>query len=357
MKSAILCALLLAACSRPESPPAATAAIPLPPSLIPPRGALLGAYMDFGDQEDDVTPNKIARFESLVGKAPAVIASSSYWGEQNFPSANMETIARHGAIPLIFWSPWDKPYEQERGPDRFSLDAILAGTWDAYIDAWAAGAAKFGKPLFVSFCNEMNGSWFPWSGFFYGQGKPVPGMPGKFAGPEKFKAAWRHVVDRVRARGASNIRWVLQFNNYSYPRDTWNEAEQYYPGPDYVDWLGLSVYGKQFHDDPWADAADLLDYPYEEICALDPQKPIMITEFGVGEFPKSGDKSRWIREMFSGIQNRCPRIRAAIYWHERWQNADGTFSNLRVNSSAPAKAAFREAVADPFWIGNPQRDE
>lgn len=351
MRAVLLAALLFTACSRPVSPPQA-AANPLPPSLVPAKGVLLGAYMDFGEKEDGVTIEKIERFEQLAGKAPAIIASSSYWGEQTFPAANLRLISRHGAIPLVFWSPWDKPYEQDRGPDRFGLTEILAGKWDGYIDAWADGAKQFGQPMFVSLCNEMNGSWFPWSGYFYGQGEPVPGQPGKFKGPETFKAAWRYIIDRVRARGTSNIRWVMHFNNYSYPTDAWNEMGQYYPGPDYVDWLGLSVYGKQFGGDPWVEAGDLLDYPYAEVCELDPAKPIMITEFGVGEFPKSGDKARWLREMFAGIKERCPRVRAAIYWHERWQNADGTYSNLRMNSSVPAQEAFRAAAAAPFWLAN-----
>lgn len=351
----LLLVIFMAACSRPIASPPRPAEPPLPPSLIPVHGALFGAYMDFGDTEDNVTMEKIDRFEHLVGKAPAIIASSSYWGEQTFPTNNVALIAAHGAVPLIFWSPWDKPYDQEHGTDRFSLTEILAGKNDVYIDAWADEAKHFGHLLFVSLCNEMNGNWFPWSGYFYGQGTPVPGKPGKFQGPETFKAAWRYIVDRVRARGVKNIRWVIQFNNYSYPTDGWNEMAQYYPGPEYVDWLGLSVYGKQFGgDNPWADADDLLDYPYQEVCKLDATKPVMITEFGIGEYPRDGDKARWLREIFAGMKIRCPRVRAAIYWHERWQNADGSYSNLRVNSSVPALATFRQAVTDPHWLGNPK---
>ena len=44
-----------------------------------------------------------------------------------------------------------------------------------------------------------------------------------FAGPELFKKAYRHVVDRVRAAGADNIIWVFHVNNYSYPVDDWND--------------------------------------------------------------------------------------------------------------------------------------
>jgi hypothetical protein len=302
-----------------------------------------GAYIDFGETEDLVTLEGIEAFEKLAGRSPAIIASSSYWGKQCFPAKNVALISRHGATPMVFWSPWDKPYEENKGPDRFSLTAILAGKWDKYIDAWADAAKAFGKPLFVSFGNEMNGDWFPWSGWFYG------GARG--GGNEVFKRAWRYVVDRVRARGATNILWVFQVNNYPASHYDWNTMKAYYPGPDYVDWLGLSVYGKQFRNTGnWADFLGLLDWPYKEITALDPNKPVMLAEFGVGSFfVKAHKKAQWLSDAFSLIP-KYPRIKAAVYWHERWQNEDGTYSNLRINSSPAALAAFQKGLEDPHWI-------
>ena len=310
------------------------------------KGIRFGAYMDFGETEDAVTLEGIEKFEKLAGKRPALIASSSYWGEQSFPSANLQLIDRHGAAPLIFWSPWDKPYEQNKGPDRFGLTEILAGKWDAYIDRWAEGARDFGKPLFVSFCNEMNGCWFPWSGCFYG---------GRDGGPEIFKKTWCHVVDRVRAKGADNIIWVFHVNAFPAENDVWNMMASYYPGPGYVDWLGISVYGQQFRNDrAWAFFQDLIAWPLKELSAVDPKKPIMIAEFGVGEFPKSGNKAEWFADALA-ILPKQPRVQAAVIWHERWQNQDGSFSNLRINSSPAALKAFRQGIAAPEWIAAPPR--
>ncbi|HCX31214.1 MAG TPA: hypothetical protein DHU55_15825, partial [Blastocatellia bacterium] len=101
---------------------------------IPEHGAYTGAFIDFGEEEEDVTLEMIEGFETMVGKHQAIIASSSYWGEQNFPTANLNVIWRHGSLPLVFWSPWDKPYEQSRGPDKFNLNDIIAGKWDVYVD-------------------------------------------------------------------------------------------------------------------------------------------------------------------------------------------------------------------------------
>jgi hypothetical protein len=321
--------------------------------VLPEHGAYTGAFVDFGDAEDDVTLESIEEFESMVGKHQAIIASSSYWGEQTFPTANMNVIWRHGSLPLLFWSPWDQPYEQNRGPDRFGLIQILAGKWDAYIDRWAEAAREFGKPMIVVFGNEMNGDWFPWSGTYYGGKNPIPGRPNEWEGPENYKKAYRYVVDRVRAHGASNIKWMLHANNYSYPVDVWNLVAAYYPGAEYVDWLGLSVYGQQFKDEPWVEIPLLVDWPIEELKRLDPTKPVMIAEWAAGEFPKSGGhKANWIKEGFEIFRTRYPQVKAAVYWNERWQNRDGSYSNLRLNSSIESLKAYREGVANPYWLGD-----
>jgi hypothetical protein len=127
----------------------------------------------------------------------------------------------------------------------------------------------------------------------------------------------------------------------------------YYPGRDYVDWLGLSIYGKQFRDEgDWAHFRDLIDWPCKEISGVDPSKPVMIAEFGCGEFPSAGDKAQWMRDALKLIP-RQSAVKAAVVWHERWQNEDGTFSNLRINSSPATLAAFREGLANPLWLGPP----
>ena len=360
-----------AACNRRQ----VAADLPRPPATqpgqilaVPEHGIYTGAFIEFGDREDDVTLERIEGFETLVGKQQAIIASSSYWGEQSFPSANARMIARHGSVPLIFWSPWDRPYIEGRGPDQYSLTRILAGEHDAYIDAWGDAAKQHGGPLLVSFCNEMNGSWFPWSGVLYGGGNVVPGDgPRRFEGPELFKKVWRHVVDRVRARGAANVAWVFHVMDYCDPLDHWNMAAEYYPGSAYVDWMGFSLYGIQFpSDEEWAPFFDLFDWPYTELTRIDADKPIMLCEWGVGEFPKKGDKGQWIRDGFRIMadEKKYPRLKAAVYWNERWQNSDtdagqqakenaGKFSDLRVNSSPGAVEAYRQGVASQFFVADP----
>lgn len=335
-----------------------TSAVPSHPEKqvilpFPRSGAYTGAYIEFGKTEDYLSLDAIEDFETLIGKRLTIVAFSSFWGEETFPGKNVHIVTRHGALPLIFWSPWDKPYVEERGPDRFSLDAIVTGRWDAYITTWLDSAGATGHPILVSWGLEMNGDWFPWSGIYY-QDKTYVGVEAEsrptYAGPELFKKAFRHVVDLARSRHVHNVLWGFHCNNFSYPPAEWNTFAAYYPGSDYVDWLGLSVYGKQFPTDAWLSFHESMDRAYREICALDPQKPVIVAEWGVGEFPREGDKASWIRDALEAFRLEYPRVKGAVYWHERWKNSDETYSNLRVNSSPAALAAYRHGVRHPHWL-------
>jgi hypothetical protein len=53
------------------------------------------------------------------------------------------------------------------------------------------------------------------------------------------------------------------------------------------------------------------------------------------------------------MEHQLPRLKAAVFWHERWQNGDLSYSNLRVNSSLNALNAYREGVSHPFWLSEP----
>lgn len=350
----LLCCLALCAGCQSEEPAKVEARGPQE-LVMPGKGAYTGAYVDFGEGEDDVTYDAITSFEQMTGKHLAIVAFGNFWGEQAFPEKTVRIVSGYGAIPMIYWSPWDRPYAEDRGPDRFSLPDILAGKWDAYIDQWADAARSYGKPILVSWGLEMNGTWFPWSGVYYGGGRVIGHKEGQplHAGPELVKQAFRYVVDRVRARKADNILWGFHANHYTLPHVPWNMMANYYPGAEYVDWLGLSVYGKMLQSEEWNSFDKVMDAAYQEICRLDPQKPVILAEWGVGEFPPAS-KAEFIAKGFADLPTRYPRVKGAVYWHERWENTDGSYSNLRVNSSPEALDAYRGGVASPYWFDRPQ---
>ncbi len=322
---------------------------------VPNNGAYTGAYVDFGDGEDNVTLDALEKFQKMVGKHQAIIAFGNFWGEQQFATKDAQIVTRYGAIPLIFWSPWDKPYLEDKLPGKFNLYNILNGMYDDYIDQWAQEARDFAKPLLVAWGIEMNGTWFPWSGYYYSGGQKNLNSDSRgFIGPNVYKKCYRYVVDRVRAQGAKNIQWVFHVNNISYPNSQWNHIAAYYPGSDYVDWIGVSAYGKMSKSMDWVSFLDAFHLAYQQIRNLKTSKPIMVAEWGVGEFPKAGNKAEWIKNAFLDFQQRFPEVKAAVFWHERWQNQDESYSNLRVNSSPESLTAYREGVQDSYWLDRPR---
>src|SRR5260370_8226018 len=98
------------------------------------------------------------------------------------------------------------------------------------------------------------------------------------------------------------------------------------------------IYVHQFKDEPTPGIPCWAAWPYQELSGLDPNKPIMIAEWATGEFPyPAGEpgirKPEWIKQALELFRTRYPRVKAAVYWHEPWQNVDQTYSNFLVISS------------------------
>ncbi len=121
--------------------------------------------------------------------------------------------------------------------------------------------------------------------------------------------------------------------------------------------MGLSVYGKMEADDE--DEWDL--FRRHDRRTLRGVVPARCNQAHDGDGMGRGGVSGTGRarrhgspSAFDHLSTRFPRLRAAVYWHERWQNANTMFySNLRVNSSPAALEAYRKGVAAPFWLSEP----
>ena len=322
---------------------------------IPETGTYTGVCIDFGGEDGHVSRAAIEKFEKKAGKHPAVIAYEDSWGEQHFSEKTARAITEYGAVPLIFWSPWDKPYTTGRIPDKFNLYNILGGMWDDYIDQWAEAAKNFGNPLLISWGFEMNGDRFPWSVYYYGGGQnDFTQKASGYFGPELFKQAYRYVVNRVRAKGVHNIQWVFQIASDAYPSGRWNRYVVYYPGSKYVDWLGLSFDGNSpgvTHGDAFYR---MFKKPYDELRKMDPSKPVMIARWGTGIYPAAKNKSVWLQKAFADLKEHFPRIKMAVYQHERIKSKNAPNDNSRNGSSSEALKVYRQEMENPYWIGVPR---
>jgi hypothetical protein len=308
LRSALV-SLAAAACSL-WALPAGAAAAPI----------ALGAYVP--DYWKD--PALIDRYARQVGAPPALLLTFKDWDVPPFSESELNEISRRGAVPLVTWEPWDT--SRAGPPGRgYSLQSIVAGKHDRYIGEAAGAAAQWGRPILLRFAHEMNGGWAPW------------GAGVKRNTPADYRDAWRRIVSIFRQRGADNVEWVWSVNVDNEGRFPF---EQFYPGDAWVDWTAIDGYnwGGEFG---WVSFTELFATTYEELSRL-AGKPILITETGSGE--DDGDKAAWIRSALARELPRFPNIRGLV-----WFNAPDPKGDVRVDSSAEAVAALREASRLPEY--------
>lgn len=284
----------------------------------------LGAYTP-GAPKDEAA---IDAFADKIGRMPTVIGMHKAWGDNpywaSFEPEIIDILDRRGVMAYITWEPWvpgggvDQP--------AYRLSNIARGDFDDYIDGWATAAAADGRPFYLSFAHEMNGTWYPW-------GADVNGNS-----PADYIAAWRHVHDRFTAAGADNVRWVWCPNVADGPYVPMSDP---YPGDNYVDWVGMDGYnggGSQ-----WRSFAEIFGASYATLTSMT-DKPMVVGETASAE--DGGDKALWIRDAFqTQLPLNFPRIRAVL-----WFNHDKE-RDWRVDSSPSSLQAFRESIQTPYLQG------
>lgn len=321
------------------------------PTNIPPaqtRTIYHGAFPDFGGTEDVVTTAAITEFESLAGKNIAFASFSDNWLYGiSFPSQAVTTITEQGIVPLIRIMP-RSTFQKTKTDPEYSLQQIINGEFDTELIAWAEDARDTNTPLLVTFAPEMNGNWFSWAGKHNGAGtENLYGDPNYPDGPERYRDAFRHIIDLFQEQGANNISWIFQTNATRQPNREWNSAQYYYPGDDYIDWLGTSVYGATTTREPVNDFDAELTYGYTELIAVSPDKPIMISEFGITE---RSEKAHWISTALTSlINNAYPNIQAISYWHENWGTGNKRLE-LRLDSSNESLKAYQTLIQDSIFV-------
>jgi hypothetical protein len=255
------------------------------------------------------------QLENALSYRFPIISFYVAWGDkptEQFPTRMVHTIDRMGSVPMITWEPWVVDFDESirsNLPSKVqreyaSLAAIARGEYDFYIVPWARAAAEYRKPIFLRFAHEMNDPYrYPWG-------------PQNGNRPEEFVAAWKHVYLIFQKMGANNVLWVWS------PHVSMPWFEYYYPGPEFVDWIGVGVlnYGTVASWSRWWSFHQILEKAYPSLLRMN--KPIMITELGT--LVAGGDAPEWYRQAFYHIDHTYSRgVRALILFN---QPADITIS-------------------------------
>jgi hypothetical protein len=341
--------------SSSQTPSPSSPAVALPGQALQPPGPgqlYHGVYVgnDTG-AEDVVSPTLLDEYENAVGKKAAWVYFSHEWSNgRAFPAAKAEWIRARGAVPYIRLMLRSDPGIYLDEP-LYTLEAILEGKFDADLRAWGQAAAAFGTPIIVEWGTEANGDWFSWNGVYNG---------GAGTGPALFREAFRYMVYSMKNQGAYNITWVWHVNASDFPSAGWNALENYFPGNDIVDWIGLSAYAAQSSLDPfWYDFGFTLDFVMPRLIKIAPYKPVIVAEFGAPAGHPSGTPQVWadwaLQQMIDG---RWPSVKGFSWWNEAWStvvppNTQPTKVEMRVQRSSQLSAVFRSRLNNPNVLSEP----
>jgi hypothetical protein len=202
------------------------------------------------------------------------------------------------------------------GGEAISPGAIARGRADGWIESLGAQLAQRRAPVYVRLFAEMDAYWNPYSAY-----NENGTFRGRDHSTQAFRQAWRRITLILRGGsvGAIDARlhalrmppipaeagslprapvamlWVPQV--WGTPDTPQNAPRAYYPGNQYVDWVGTDFYSA-FPN--WRG----LDAFFDEF----PGKPFVFGEWAV----YGADTPRFVNQLFGWIRSH-PRVRILMY--------------------------------------------
>jgi hypothetical protein len=311
-------------------------------------GVQLGAYADGMDAD----PSRLTRLEQLVGRQVGT-ASVFRAADEVFPAAADLALTDGGRRTLLVSWHLDT--------DRYA--AWAAGAHDDVLDRTARAVAQYGRPLYIRPWAEMNADWVDFQ-------PTADGSRAHGGTPAEFVAAWRHVVDRFRAAGATNARWVFNPTADVYAETT--PVEVIWPGRQYVDVLGLDGYNWGTYSFlRWRSFSDIFTAQYQRLTALAGDLPVWVCEVSSADpqsdaqrvqvtAPAGQDKGSWWRDALA--TTTLPKITTLVLFSinkERdWrvESTPGALEGLRAGLQAgatPTSAATASPTATATSTSTP----
>ena len=289
-----------------------------------PQGASPGSsrYGDYANRESQLG-RKLDIYATHYGSPGGGCDYGS--GSSAFTSGEEQWARDTGHFILINWVP------------GFSMAQVNAGAADSCFAAFGQRAGAFGQAVLLRIYWEFDGTWMPWR-----------------ACGQEFINGWRRTVTKIREGGGTNVGFVWSPDGYDR-----NCANASYPGDDWVDWVGDSMYNRDdsntwytpFHAG-WADFGEILSFPsanppsiYDTYSA---RKPFMTAETGAEEDPdQAGRKGQWFAEAKDDIKANYPALRAFVYFDVDVRPSEPF--NWRLTTSQSSLDGFKALATDPHF--------
>ncbi len=292
--------------------------------------------------------NDINGYANLTGRKPALVLAFITIGD-DFPVFDCNRAYQAGCVPMLSW-------KLQTGKGTNTLQDIINGGQDSIIKQFAQQVKAFNRDIILRPAWEMNlKTDFDWTGYNNGSSNTAYGNPALYDGPERYILVFRHIWTIFNQAGVKNVRWVWCPNNESKPTNAWNAAVNYYPGDQYVDWIGIDGYN---FGNPWRSFDATYSNIYMSVTAIS-HRPVMIGEFSCSSIEITNDttnqnmdsqKAVWITDAFLKIKNRYTTIKAFFWLNVNKTGVNEWERDWRVDSGSLSLSAFRQSISDPyFW--------
>ena len=271
-------------------------------NVVPPKDGVtwVGTYQEASGSRA-VKQNRVLDLESSLGRKEDVDHIYEGW-QAPFPGWRETWDNLNGRVPFVSWA-------------KASTAAVNSGRYDGMIRQRAADVKAAGYPMLLEWFWEMDGN----------RNRHVAGSPASFI------AAWRRMHGIFDRAGVTNVSWVWCPNAWGF---TSGEAQKFYPGDAYVDWICANGYnwapGRR--GDEWRSFEWTFQPFYDWGSARG--KPLMVGEFGAQE-RKPGEKAQWLRDAATTLKTKFTDIKAVAYFDVKKRY------NWRINTSASSASAFR----------------
>lgn len=287
--------------------------------MEPVNGTYLGAYV----LQDDYIEQDMATFNEMTGKQHSSFFRYVGYGKE-FPTEWVEEVKAVGGIPHIAFEPND------------GLELVVD---DEYLRQWARDANAAGVPIYIRWASEMNGTWTQYSGH-----------------EDLYIEKWRMVYD-VFQEEAPNCSFV--WTVFTFPEST---IEGFYPGDDYVDWVGVNIYNVVYHNSDIKDDArqedprELLDYVYNTYSY---KKPIQISEYGATHYSATdeGTYSQFAAEkistLYDSFETYYPRVKSIFYFDVNnltHYNEDRRVNDYSVTDDETVLNAYSKSISSEQFL-------
>lgn len=128
--------------------------------------------------------------------------------------------------------------------------------------------------------------------------------------PESYILAYRHVVELSRNLGFHHLEWIWSPVGLE-------KASAFWPGADYVDFVGISIYATP--EWTWGHAAKGENLPLRTLVEWKSWikrygKPLILAEVGVNASPQ--DQLRWLGEGAKALTT-MPEVAAWVYFNQK----------------------------------------